>query len=111
MRKFNRKKGQRKIFMRSLADNLISRGTMTTTVARAKETRPMVERLLSIAKKQDLASLRKLYSALPKASAEKLYYDIAPQYTKRKGGYLRIVRLPLTRKRDGAETARIEFVK
>ena len=82
-----------------------------TTIARAKEIRPIVEKLLSHAKKQQLASLRLLLSRLPKDAAQKLYYEIAPKYKERNGGYLRIIKESATRKRDGAQKAIIEFVK
>lgn len=111
MRKFNRIRGRRKLFVKSIAANLVMRERIETTTARAKEIRPMVERLLTIAKKQNLASLRLLLAKLPKDSAEKMYYDIAPRYKDRKGGYLRITKHAATRKRDGAPIAVIEFVK
>lgn len=110
MRKFHRKRGQRRAFMKGLAHNLIMKEKIETTVARAKEVRPAVEHLLTLAKKQQLASLRILISRLPKDAAQKLYYELAPKYKDRKGGYLRIIKSAKTRKRDGAPTAIIEFV-
>ncbi|MDP2695920.1 MAG: 50S ribosomal protein L17 [bacterium] len=111
IRKFGRKKGQRVAFMKGLAHNLITKESIDTTVARAKSMRPMVERLVSVAKKQHLAGFRSLLAKLPKASAEKLFYEIAPRYKERKGGYLRITKKAITRKRDNASLATIEFVK
>ncbi len=110
MRKFGRKRGPRKSFLKTLAHNLIMNKKMVTTEARAKELRPMVEKLVTIAKKQDLASHRLLLARLPKESANKLYYDIAPKYPDRKGGYLRILKTAAVRKRDAAKKAIIEFV-
>lgn len=110
MRKFHRLRGQRRAFFKGLANNLIMKEKMTTTVARAKEIKPLVERFVSIAKKQQLAAFRLLLSKLPKAAAQKLYYEIAPRYQARAGGYLRIVKEAKARKRDGAPTAKIEFV-
>jgi len=81
-----------------------------TTEARAKEIRPQVEKLVTLAKKQNLASLRLLLSRLPKGSATKLYYDVAPRYRDRTGGYLRILKTSIRRKRDSAKQAIIEFV-
>ena len=81
-----------------------------TTEARAKEVRPQVEKLVTLAKKQNLASFRILLSRLPKQSAEKLYYEIAPRYQERRGGYLRILKTAVRRKRDAAKKAVIEFV-
>ena len=84
---------------------------MTTTEDRAKEVRELVERLVTIAKKQSVAHLRVLISRLPhKSSAYKLFHEIAPRYAARKGGYLRIIKQGATRKRDGAKLAVIEFV-
>jgi len=109
-RKFHRKKGPRRAFLKGLAHNLIMKEKMETTVPRAKEIRPIVERMVSIAKKQQLAALRLLLSKLPKVSAQKLYHDIAPRFKDRKGGYLRIIKSGLVRKRDAVATAIIEFV-
>ncbi|PIR86642.1 MAG: 50S ribosomal protein L17 [Candidatus Harrisonbacteria bacterium CG10_big_fil_rev_8_21_14_0_10_49_15] len=109
-RKFGRKKGQRVAFRKSLAANLITRERMTTTVARAKEIRPVVERYVTLAKKGDLAKLRILMAKLPTKAAYKVFHEIAPRYKERPGGYLRITKTAKTRKRDGAETAVIEFV-
>jgi len=83
---------------------------ITTTEARAKEIRPRLEKLVTIARKQNLASLRLLLARLPKKSAEKLYYEIGPRYSGRKGGYLRIAKGAAVRKRDAAKMAVIEFV-
>lgn len=111
MRKFHRTRGQRRAFLKSLANNLIMKERVETTVARAKEMRPAVERMVTLAKKQQLASLRLLLSQLPKQSAQKLYYDIAPRYEGRRGGYLRIIKEAKGRKRDAAPLAIIEFIK
>lgn len=110
-RKFNRTMGRRRSFLQGLANNLIMKEKISTTVARAKEIRPMVERMVTIAKKQQLASLRRLLAALPNRSAKKLYFDVAPRYQTRAGGYLRIIKLASARKRDAAPMAIIEFVK
>lgn len=109
-RKFHRERGQRTAFRQGLVSNFIERGKMTTTIARAKDIRPLVERYISIGKKNNLASLRLLLSKLPKKSAEKMFYEVAPRYKDRKGGYVRITKTANRRKRDGAETAVIELV-
>ncbi len=111
MRKFHRTKGPRKIFIRSLVEGLVKAEHIETTLTRAKEIRPIVERLVTIAKHQNLASRRLLLSRLTKPTAEKLYHDIAPRYRERRGGYLRITKTSTIRKRDGVAVARIEFVK
>lgn len=110
-KKFGRETGQRRAFMQGLAANLILRGAITTTPARAKAVRPFVEQLVTIGKSQDLAGLRLLLSRLPRGAALKVYYEIAPQYASRAGGYTRIIKSAKVRLRDGAETARISFVK
>ncbi len=97
--------------MKGLMHNLIIHGFLTTTVERAKSVRVAIEKLVTVAKKQDVAHLRLLISRLPhKMSAEKLFYEIAPRYQGRAGGYTRVIKQGFARKRDGAATARIEFV-
>lgn len=109
-RKFSKKVGLRTHFIRMLAENLIMHGKMNTTDIRAREIRPIVEKLVTIAKRQRLQDLRLLLSRLPKAAATKLYYEVAPKYGERKGGYLRIVKSMAVRKRDGTRMATVEFV-
>jgi len=102
--------GQRRAFMKGLAQNLIIKEKIQTTDARAKAIRGPVEKLVTLARRQDLPSLRLLLSRLPKKAAMKLYYEIAPRYKGRAGGYLRIKKLAILRKRDSAKQAIIEFV-
>ncbi len=109
-RKFGRTRGKRISFLKTLAHNLIIAERIQTTEARAKEIRTRVEKLVTLGKKQNLASLRLLLSRLPKEAAMKLYYEIAPKYQSRAGGYLRIIKTPLRRKRDAAPQAIVEFV-
>jgi large subunit ribosomal protein L17 len=97
--------------MRALAVGLISSGKIETTETRAKAIRPVVEKFVTLAKKQDLAARRLLISRLHnKNLVEKLLSDLAPKYKDRKGGYLRIIKLGTSRKRDGSRLATIEFV-
>ena len=110
MRTFHRTAGRRRSFKQGLAHNLIMKERMTTTLPRAKEIRPLVEKLLTLAKKNNVASLRLLKTRLPDASAEKLYHELAPRYKDRKGGYLRIIKTAKSRKRDAAPVSVIEFV-
>ena len=110
-RKFGREKGQRNAFFKQLAANLILHEEIETTDARAKEIRPHVEKLVTTAKNQDLASLRILLARLPRKAALHLYYELAPRYMDRKGGYLRITKLSKKRKRDAAAMSKIEFIK
>lgn len=85
-------------------------GRIQTTEARAKEIKSRVEKLVTIAKKGDLGTLRLLNSRLSRQAAYKLYHDIGPRYKDRKGGYLRIRKGSVMRKRDGVKEVIIEFV-
>jgi len=110
MRKFHKKKGPRKLFLKTLAHNLIVKGKIETTEAKAKAIRPVVEKAITLAKKNNVASLRLLLSRFTKDSANKLYYEIAPKYKERTSGYLRILKTSGQRKRDAAPQVLIEFV-
>ena len=109
-RKFGLIKGRRKSFLAILMHNLIMEGRIETTEARAKEIRPRVEKLVTIAKKGDLSALKLLMRRIPKDSAYKLYHEIAPRYKDRNGGYIRIIKTSKMRARDGALKVVIEFV-
>ncbi|MGC8981560.1 MAG: 50S ribosomal protein L17 [Minisyncoccia bacterium] len=109
-KKFHRKRDQRRALIKIMLHNLIMKGKIKTTTERAKYLRSKIEKLITIAKKKDLSSLRNLLSKLPKKSAYKLYYEIAPKYEDRNSGYTRIIKLPFKRKKDGAELSIIEFV-
>ena len=110
-KKFNRLRGPRRSFLRNLSNDLIRAGKIETTEVRAKAIRPRVERLVTFAKKQTLAARRVIQSRVQNEKiVEKLYRDLGPRYATRAGGYLRIVKLSKSRKRDGAAMARIEFV-
>ena len=107
-RKFHRVKRQRTALLRSLARSLVLKGGITTTVAKAKELRPFVEKLVSASKKDSLESRRTIVAEI--GNATKKLYEIRDRYTKRAGGYTRIVRLGRVGKR-AIESARIEFVQ
>lgn len=110
-KKFNRLRGARISFMRNLANDLIRSGKIETTEVRAKAIRPVVEKLVTTAKRQTLAARRTILSRVNNEKvAVKLYSELGPRYMERKGGYLRITKLGKSRKRDGAAMARIEFV-
>lgn len=96
--------------MRSLARNLIRDSRIQTTLAKAKELRPFVEKLVTKAMVGTVASRRLLSERLQGAKEVKALVDtIAPKYKSRKGGYTRIVKMP-NRDLDGASMALIEFV-
>ena len=110
-KKFNRTRGPRISFLRNISNDLIRAGKIETTEARAKAVRPQVERLVTFAKKQTLASRRIILSRVHNEKiTDKLYHDLGPRYAGRNGGYLRITKLAKSRKRDGTRMARIEFV-
>jgi len=110
-RKFGREKNQRRAFLKSLAVNLIMHGKIKTTLARAKELRPFVERIVTHAKTHDTlsAEYREVRKILPKEAAKKLVKEVAPKFKERNGGYTRIIRLG-QRDGDAAKMAFIEFV-
>lgn len=111
VKKFHRKKGQRRAFLKVLAQNLIRDEKITTTNIRAKAIKSFVERLITLAKKQDLAKRRLVISRLGnKNLGNKLFDEIVPKYLERKGGYLRIKKLAKLRKRDSAPLVVLEFV-
>jgi len=92
-------------------NDLVTAGRIETTEIRAKAVRPLVERLVTIAKRQNLAARRLLLSRVHnKTAAAKLYEEIGPRYAGRSGGYTRIVKLAKWRKRDGSRLTRVEFV-
>ena len=110
VRKFGREKTQRHALMRSLARNLIRDSRIRTTLAKAKELRPYVEKLVTKAKVATVTSRRVINSRIQGApETKKLVETIAPKYMERKGGYIRITRLP-NRDLDGSPMAQIEFV-
>lgn len=108
-RKFGRETDQRRALLRGLICSLIEHQSITTTLPKAKELRPEVEKLITIAKKGGLANRRLLIARLNNLEVADLLIDtIAPQI-KRDSGYLRIERSGF-RKGDHAEMATISFV-
>ena len=111
-RKFGRKANVRKAFLRSLVRALVMEGRITTTEARAKELRPMIEKLITKARSGDMVTnIRNLVSDMGGQLdvVTKITRDIAPKYTSRNGGYTRIMKIP-ARASDAAPMAIIEFV-
>ena len=109
-RKFGRMNDQRRALLRSLAEGLMNHGKIETTIARAKEMRPFIERLITKGRTGSVADIRLLIRELgTKARTVRLIKDVAPKYKERSGGYTRIVKLP-RRIQDGSPMAIIEFV-
>jgi large subunit ribosomal protein L17 len=112
VRYLGRDKRQRTALLRSLVRSLVLEEGIDTTVAKAKEMRPMVERLVTTSKKNTVASRRLVSSRMGGADVvvKKVHDVIAPRYSSRNGGYTRIVQLGMVGKRN-AQMARIEFVQ
>lgn len=109
-RKFNRETDQRRALMKGLADSLVKYESIETTLHKAKEIVPYVEKLITKAKKGDLHNRRMVISSLHTIeSAHKLVDEIAPKLTGRNSGHLRITRT-VTRRGDNAQLARVSFV-
>jgi len=108
-RKFSRKTGQRKAFLKSLNRALFLHEKIETTEARAKELSRVSEKFITKAKKGDLAARRYLARFFSQKIVKKLVDDIAKRYKDRSGGYTRIIKAG-QRKSDGAKMAIIELV-
>ena len=110
MKKFGRSTEHRKMLMRSLVTNLINAESIKTTLPKAKEARKDADKIVTIAKKGDLAARRLAASRLTEPKAvKKLCEKIAPAMKDRQGGYTRIIKLG-TRKGDAAEMCILQWV-
>ena len=99
-----------RLMLNNMATSLFKHGKITTTETRAKRLRPIAERLVTFAKRGDLASRRRvMQQILDKGVVHQLFAEIAPQVQDRPGGYTRIVKLGY-RKGDNAPMAMIELV-
>ena len=109
-RKLQRKSGHRAALLRNLAAALIKHEQITTTTAKAKELRPYVEKLITLAKKGGLSNRRLAHSRLlDDAQLAKLFDVLAARYADRNGGYTRIIKAGL-RASDAAPIAIIELI-
>ncbi len=110
--KLSRPTAHRRATLRSLAKELFEHERITTTIPKAKAARPVVEKLITRAKKGGLANYRYIIGFLgDKAVAKKVMDNIAPRYATRAGGYTRLVRLPLRRLGDATQMAVLELVE
>jgi large subunit ribosomal protein L17 len=110
-RQFGRNSGHRKALLRTLVRSLLKNEKIETTVAKAKEIRPLAEKMITLAKRGDLHARRQAMSFIQDDTVVRgLFADIAPRFTARNGGYTRIVP---TRQRmgDAAPMAVIELVE
>ena len=109
-RKFGRERDQRRALLKGLATSLVEYGKIETTLPKAKELVRYIEKVITKAKKGDLANRRQVIAALStQAAAFKLVDEIAPQLTGRTSGHVRVTRTRL-RVGDGAQMATVSFV-
>lgn len=110
LRKLGRPTAHRRAMLRNLTTSLLREGSITTTVTRAKETRRMAEKMITLGKRGDLHARRQALSYIyDEDVVTKLFEEIAPKYEDRNGGYTRIMKLG-PRRGDAAEEAIIELV-
>lgn len=96
--------------LRAMVTFLIEKGKIETTVTRAKEVRSVAEKMITLAKQNNLHSKRQVYSFITKeAVAKKLFDEVAPKYADTNGGYTRIIKTG-PRRGDAAEMAIIELI-
>ncbi|MFP7280786.1 50S ribosomal protein L17 [Exiguobacterium indicum] len=119
--KLGRTSSQRKALLRDLATDLIINERIQTTEQKAKELRPVVEKLITLGKRGDLHARRQVASFVRREAAgqnaegkaqdaiQKLFADVAPRFAERQGGYTRIMKMG-PRRGDGAEIVIIELV-
>src|SRR5438132_7273104 len=111
-RKLGRNASHRLALKRNLARALFEHERIITTVEKAKEVRPFVEKLVTLAKKGTLHHRRLALAKLPdRAAVAKLFDDIGPRFADRPGGYTRIIKRHERRLGDAGHTAFIEFLK
>ncbi len=109
-RKLGKPTDQRMAMLRAMVTYLLENGQIKTTLARAKEVAPLTEKMITLAKKNDLAAYRQALSFITKEDvAHKLFTEINQKYVSRDGGYTRVVRMG-PRKGDAAEMAIIQLV-
>lgn len=109
-RKLGKPTDQRIAMLRAMTTYLLENGQIKTTYARAKEVAPMAEKMITLAKKPNLANYRKALSFLTKEDvAKKTFDELGPKYADRNGGYTRVVKIG-PRRGDAAEMVILEFV-
>ena len=109
-RRLGRRSDQRKAMLRAMVTYLLENGQIKTTLPRAKEVAPLAEKMITLAKKNDLASYRQALGFITKEDvANKLFKELGPKYADRNGGYTRVVKIG-PRRGDAAEMAIIQLV-
>ena len=109
-RKLGRVTSHRNLMLRNLVTDLLRNGRIETTVTRAKETRRMAEKMITLAKRGDLHARRQVLAYVLEEDVVKTLFDeIAPKYAERNGGYTRMIKKG-PRRGDGAEVVILELV-
>ena len=109
-RKLGRTSDQRRAMLRAMVTYLLENGQIKTTYARAKEVAPVCEKMITLAKHNNLAAYRQALGFITKEDvAKKLFQELGPKYAGRNGGYTRVVRIG-PRRGDAAEMAIIQLV-
>ena len=109
-RKLGRETSHRNLMLRNLVTDLLRNGRIETTVTRAKETRRMAEKMITLAKRGDLHARRQVLAyVLEEEVVKTLFDEIAPKYAERNGGYTRMMKKG-PRRGDGAEVVILELV-
>ena len=109
-RKLNMPTAQRKAMLRNMVTSFLETGRIETTVTRAKETRSLVEKMITLGKQNTLHTRRQALAFITKEDVvTKLFNEISPKYAERNGGYTRIIKIG-PRKGDSAEMAVLELV-
>lgn len=110
IRKLGKPTDQRIAMLRQQVTDFLDKGNMETTVTRAKEIAPLAEKMITLGKKNTLASRRQAMSFITREDVTtKIFKELAPKYAERSGGYTRITRTGV-RRGDAAEMAVIELV-
>jgi large subunit ribosomal protein L17 len=109
-RKFKRDKNERKALFKSLMSSLVLNGRIKTTEAKAKAIKGEVDKLITKARKETLLAKRLLEKKLHPVAVEKLLKEVAPRFSKRQGGYTRIIKLE-RRIGDNAKVVLMEWVE
>lgn len=109
-RKFTKSKDQQKALLRNLASSLIIKEKITTTEAKSKELRSLVEKSITRAKKANLANQRLLLKCFSNQVVKKLFKELGTRYKDHSGGYTRITKIG-SKKSNGAKMATIELIK
>ena len=110
--RFGRSLGERQAMLENLVTSLLRHQEIKTTVQKAKAAKRLADHLITLGKKDSLASRREVFSYLQDHElTSKIFKDVAPRFKNRNGGYTRILQLPIRRKGDGADLALLELTE